>query len=260
MLCSEIKLVLIDRERGEQRVIFSDVWDPLRMDPQELLWAVSVLRATLCRCVRRELERRGVDIAKLRREALDVLRKGSRTGKLAVDPAMHGAPHMLVNTKAPKDIGLWWCDGGATGKKFTDELRYEPYVAYFNRRAVALNPWGLDNIGDLDTIIDSVGAHKAGTIGKGPFSFSRSQSGKEAVIGVSFVASSTTTIRSVILLTASDSSRTVTGTASSEVPAPPGTCDPDSYASIYVPVWGFDVSWDITADLTYAVDIRLYAP
>ena len=173
---------------------------------------------------------------------------------------MNAAPHMLVNNIGPTNLGMWWCDYGLRGAYHTTELSENPFIAYYNRRAIAVNPWDLSSPGDLDTIMDSRDYHKSGSLGTSPFSFSRYQDGKTAIASGSFKAADTATISSVILLTASYTQPYGTGTVGKDRPAPPGTCHSDYYASIYMPVWGFNVSVDIIEGVTYGVNIKLYAP
>jgi len=256
MLASYLEVKRLDT----RRVIYKLGWEPWRLDPGELLYALKLLRASRCPKARRQLEKQGMLPSELRREALEVLSKGCYGERGSVDPAMNAAPHMLAHEYGPTNIGMWWCDGESKGAYFTVELAEKPYLTYNHRRAIAVNPWDLASPSDLDTIMDSRGEHKSGTLGTSPFSFSRHQDGKTVIISGSFKAKSSATISSIILLTASRDAEYVSSSAGYDTPAPKGTCDPDVYTSIYMPVWGFDVSIDIIEGVTYGVNIKLYAP
>jgi len=249
MLCSEIEL--IETETG--RILYSDGWDPLLIDPDELAFALALLRAsrkamTCSRC-RKELERRGIDWRELRREAFEIIRRGSRSRHMAIDPAYYGGGQAVATCYLATDIGLWWCEEYSVGAMFTSELAEMPDIS-LSYGDVGLNPWPLDSPSSLDTIIPTLGHNdKEGTIGRHPFSWNEVASGTTYIVSVSFVANSDTTIRSVIILRLTYNSV-----------APPGTCHPDYKADVYIPVWGFDVAFSITKDVGYTINAKLYPP
>jgi len=179
---------------------------------------------------------------------------------LLLDPAMRAGLHIIVNEWSIRDIGIWWCDRRQKGRLFTDPLCTGPSLGIkaSGRRAVALNPWSLSEISDLDTIIDSRGYHKGGTIGTSPFSFTRALSKNSASIQATFVARTSTTVKSIILLIPSMYGPWYSSSCFPRTPAPRGTCNPDYYESVYLPLWGWDVTFDIVEGEPYAVKIKLY--
>ena len=230
------------------KTVYRFKFDPRMVPADETKWLLEQLRTV-----------RDIDsLKRVLREAEKILLKGSMgNGRLSLDPAYAAAAQIIIHSYSDEDIGLWWCDYRSKGKMFTSTLCTDPYIEP-DRRAVALNPWSLNNPGDLDTIIDSRGYHKGGSIGKSPFSFSTASFANGASIVASFTAASTTTVRSILLLFASYTKSTSRTRCDFNVPAPPGTCDSRYYASIYMPAWGWDVSFTVVEGDAYTVKLRLY--
>ena len=218
------------------------------------------MKALKCPCCRRRIiERYGAGmLRRMRTEYENIIRKAIK-GNAFCDPPMQVALNNVFRNTAPKEyIAYWWCCWPNKGKYFTTALAKDPFSTGYGRNAVSLNPFTLDNLGDLDTIIDQAGYHKEGTIGIEPFSISWERKLDSIRFNVSFVGGSDTKIRSIILLNASfNQDRTYTS-ATNGYPAPPGTCHGSQYSPIYIDAWGMNVDIDITEGLSYGITIRLY--
>ena len=169
------------------------------------------------------------------------------------DPAAYTAPIVIIAENVPPNAMPWWCDYGVRGKMVNQNLCISAFVT--GRRAVALNPWPSGAPSDLDTIIDSAGYHKSGTIGKAPFTFTRSSTTTDAAILATFVAASDATIASIWLLAASASSPSYSTACEYQHPAPSYVCSTGTYASIYMPIWYWDVDVSVRAGIPYSVKI-----
>jgi hypothetical protein len=62
----------------------------------------------------------------------------------------------------------------------------------------------------------------------------------------------------VLWLAASNTSRSYSMACYPSYPAPKGTCHPNVHSSIYLPLWGWDVTASVTRGDTYAVKIKFY--
>ena len=260
LISNEVVVENVSRKKQVYRFCF----DLEQIPEDELAWLLKQYK------VLRRLARQGkADSDTIRGFALEVEKivskgygghRGKMLNPLLLDPAYRPATHHIAHTYSHKDVGLWWCDAGTRGKKFTSSLCTNPSldIDARGRRAVALNPWDLGSLGDLDTIIDSYGEHKSGTIGKFPFSFTRTLFPDSTNIMVTFVASSTTTINSILFLIATYYGYRFPKKCHSEAPAPKGTCHKDYYCSVYLPLWGWDVSFSIVKEDVYSVKIRFY--
>ena len=256
LISNEVVVENVSRKKQVYRFCF----DLEQIPEDELAWLLKQYKTL------RRLARKGkVDFDTIRGFALEVEKivskgyeghKGKMLNPLLLDPAFGPVTHVIVRAGSPEDVGLWWCDGGAVGKKFTSRLCTASNLT--DRRAVALNPWSLSSLDDLDTIIDSHGYHKRGTIGKPSFTFTRSSFPDSASTVVTFVASSTTTMESILHLVASATQRKCPNGCLPGFPAPPKTCHGSCYCSIYLPLWGWDVSFSIVKDDVYSVKIRYY--
>jgi len=267
-ISTEVEVENISRRKQVYRLSFNVDEIPV----EELAWILKTFRKI------KKAVKGGVkpieEIRELVKETDKILEKASRGGPgrplnpLLLDPAMRAVTHLIISHKGYAGVGLWWCDGGARGKLFTEKLCKDPafdysgderyHIGAVGRRAVAVNPWSLGDLGDLDTIIDSRGCHKEGTIGKKPFSFTRSKSSTSGTISASFTAKSTATIKSIILLIATRFLSGTERTCYDYNPAPPGTCHGSKYASVYLPLWGWDVSFSVSPGDIYVIKIKFY--
>ena len=173
------------------------------------------------------------------------------------DPAAYGAPDVVTGNDVAVDSRPWWCDYGARGKLVDANLCQPAQIV--QRRAIALNPWSSSAPSDLDTIIDSNGYHKSGTIGRSPFTFTRSTTPTDATILATFVAASDATIASIWLLAASNASPSYASSCSRSLPSAANQCCTISglncFASIYMALWYWDVSISVRAGIPYSVKI-----
>jgi len=257
-----IRNEVVIRNLVRDKVVGRVVFDPSVLSEDELLWLFRVrkeitelLKSRGCREVRQDVD----VVREVGKEVVKLLSKATKGGKsVPLDPPMRGILGVLVGAKNSRDIGMWWCDGGERGRYFTDTLCDLPNY-HWTRRAVALNTWSLSDLSDLDTIIDNEGYHKEGTIGKSPFSYSVVARQREVLLIASFQAASSTTIYSLLLLIPSVLSPGC-GSCSSNYPSTHGTCDPSSYCSIYMPMWGWDIEAPIEADEAYSASIRFTTP
>jgi len=252
---------IIVKNVTEDKTVFNFKFDLMEIPEDELLYMLRQFRE-----VKKTIKCRSRDIDVVKsfiKESNNILKRGYKGDKgsmlniFLLDPAMRGILSRVVSDSSVKDIGMWWCDAGSTGKYFTDILEADPYLNAL-RHAVALNPWSLDSLGDLDTIIDSQGYHKEGTIGKQTFSIEIIKAPTESKIVCSFYGASNTTIRSVIHLEGTNISPKQDTSSGRSAPSPLGTCSDSYYCSIYLPIWGFNVNASIETDLQYSVVIRYY--
>jgi len=183
-----------------------------------------------------------------------ILNKGI-IGKGGIDPPMFASIWTIAYYRGLRDSPYWWCRGGAIGKKFTEPLCTGPNLTYHGR-GIALNPWSLDNIGDLDTLISSDEVHKSGTIGTGSFSFSRRITSEYVTFAASFTGASDTTVRSVIVVIITGPGQKYES-CKPEYPAPTGTCHSSYYCVVVLPLWGFDVNFNVQKDIGYSVTVKL---
>jgi len=254
---SELRLVDLTRKK----VVFEYVFDPSRIDIDELVYALTLLKmirkAQIDKEVEKSLEKLGYDAKSAWNEYRKIMSKGNVKGNAVVDPSLGATALMLFRRHGTANIGIWFCDYGSRGKYFTSELCTEPLLTEYDRRAMAINPWGLANISDLDTIMDSFNRHKSGTLGE-PNSCSVSVSGRKASITGIFTAKTNASIKSVILLTCSNNVPDSAVDCYDYMPAPPGTCHSSYYTSIYIPFWGFDTDIPIESDVQYGLSAVLY--
>ncbi len=213
-------------------------------------------------------------------EGLYLIRKSSKPAIVSrpkkgresavLDPVFNTVLHMLNYATAPKDIGLWWCIGGSKGKKFTDTLCTDPCLDHSfsspssygaqGRRDIALNPWDLSSIGDLDTIISEyTWRRKTGTIGTTPFTFSKSRTVDRVTYSVTFIANSNTTIKTIILLLPTEGPQGYSPSSCNDyAPAPPGTCDSSYYNAVFLPLWGIETEINIVEGDPYKIVVEFY--
>ena len=258
--CAEVIVIDLDRSR----TIYRGIWDPLYLDPQELYTLIKLARALKnaqrCPCCRRILTELGYTVEKAREEVRKLLRRANRGEYLVIDPLRAQGIHALFDLYGAVTSVEWFCDFGARGKYFTGDLAKRPFLARHNRLALMLNPWSLDTPSDADTIIDSNGYHKAGSIGKSPFSIKREHDVDWYEVDVTFYGASDTTIQSIWLALASYYEPNYSTSPSAEYPAPPETCDPTRYASIYSPTYALDCNIPISTDTPYGLTVKVYLP
>ena len=254
---------LLVKRLDNDRIVYKFIFDPYYLDLDDIILVNMLIKAIHDRELAKKIERElSIPYHKIKEAIQNILRKGYKGNNGSIDPALHTAPHIIVNGAiSVYNVGLWWCDYGVKGKVFTQDLCTDPQFSH-PRRAIALNPFELDYITqyDLDTIIDSEGYHKEGSIGRSPMEYRYELKPTSALAYGTFIANSDTTIKSVLFLGASYSSPNSSTTCSSQFPAPPNTCDPDYYASIYLPIWGWNVNVSISKDTAYSVSLRWYKP
>jgi len=255
-----LKAHVICRRIDDDKIVYEAYFDPDLIDLDELILAIRLAKILKCRCCRRRIiERYGEGmLRRMRREYESIIRKAIK-GNLMCDPPLQVALNNLFRPKTPREnISYWWCCYPNKGKYFTEMLSANPYTVGNGRSAVALNPYGLDSLSDLDTIIDQLGYHKEGSIGVKPFSIDWERLIDSIKFVTSFVGASNTKILSIILLNASYYEDTTGGSASTYFPAPPGTCHGSAYSPIYIDVWGMSVDIDVVEGYSYGLTIRLY--
>jgi len=269
-----------DLDRG--KVIYKYEFDPFRLDERELLWLIKAYKE-----LKQKLKNNDKNVVdnsiELYKEIEKIIDKGSKGNgrmvnpmlfdkeltnaliSMVFDPSLRAVPALLVGArKASSTIGVWWCNGGSRGKFFSSDLCTEPEVecdegedyCTGGRRAIAVNPWSIPNWADLDTIIGDCG-NKVGSIGE-PVSYSRSVTDTYAVFAGTFSALADTKVKSVLFLVCTYRGYTSTG-CSDHAPAPPGTCDSDNYASVYLPLWGWNVDVAVSNGITYSVNVKFEA-
>ena len=243
-----------DLDRG--KVIYKYEFDPFRLDERELLWFIRAYKELKQKV--KNKDKNAVDnFIELYKEIEKIIDKGSKgNGRLAnpliFDPSLRAVTGLIVYGTHSKDIGVWWCNRSEAGKLFTDPLCTDPFVYYW-KRAIAVNPWSIPNWADLDTVMGECG-NKDGNIGTAQ-SYTHGFGVNYATYSGTFQANKDTKIYSVLFLGCSNTPYESTSCTDTE-PAPPETCNPDVYESVYLPLWGWNVEVSVSATIAYSVNVK----